>query len=118
MAKSPISFIDSLVEKINTAPPSVREMLYCVPIGLLSGFLLKMFGRLIFLIACVVFIIMFVGNNFNIISLHIGPLLKTFGLESFSTISDVKNFVIQWLMQHPSGSFALFVSFLIGWKIG
>lgn len=111
------NWFDSIKEKLNTQEAWATELVIFGLSGLIIGFLLKNFGKILVTLTLAALAIAVV-LHFTVYPMPMDKLQAFFGIADFSDIQGMINAKIAWIKQHPVAAVSGFVGILVGWKVG
>jgi len=114
----PTSWFETVQMRFGSTPPVLSEIIIFVPLGILTGFLSRILGRyLIVGIVCALIVLWF-GDRYNLLTLHMEEIKIFFGVESVQSIPELWESLVTWAENHLAGCLALIVGFMMGWQLG
>ena len=86
--------------------------------GIIAGYVIKNFGKLLLLAGLALVIILWLFNYLDLLTPNIQRLKELLGIASASGCSEVLHIWSEWARMHLAACGALIVGFLVGWKLG
>ncbi len=114
----PTSWFEAMQLRFGSTPSALTEIIIFVPLGILIGFLSRILGRYLIVGIIAALVILWFGDRFNLLTLHMEEIKIFFGVEEASSIPDLWEAMVTWAEGHVPGCLSLAIGFVMGWQLG
>ena len=112
------NWLEWLHKQYNCSGCDLSHFAVCLTAGLMSGLLLKTYGKHILLLLGSTALIFFLLNYTHAITIHISTINSYIGLPKTSSLQDIIHISSEWAKEHVLLCLTALFGFLIGWRIG
>ncbi len=112
------SWFNTIKERLSGQEPWAVELVVFGLSGFVAGFLLKNFGRLVFVAALIAAAVFAAFHFTHIYEFPIEQLKAFFGIADLSSLQAIVAAKIELCKEHPVAVLSAVVGALVGWKVG
>ena len=112
------NWLEWLNAQYNCSGCDLSHFAVCLTAGLMSGLLLRAYGKQILFLLCSTGLILFLLHYTHTVTIHISTLNSYMGLPKTTSLQDILEIYTQWAKDHVLFCIVACFGFLIGWRLG